>query len=209
MNLLAQMTIAMQAFELSNEGREKIGMHSVTIGSFFEELEKIAAGMGSMASAMAKSVSKIHPESFVNTIPISKLRAKAVLQGAGGAVGGAAKTNAGRVGARAAAPVPKSGTSFKAPSGEMTGTHMRSNAPGGTQVGTQVSPRAPGQGSTQVGAPRVSTQGTASSIPNPAPPPRPASAPPPAAGKKKGLLGTLALGGLQKQQASTMAPYMM
>ncbi len=40
---LAQMTVAMNAFERSSKGMRKVGMDSVTIASFMEELDEISS----------------------------------------------------------------------------------------------------------------------------------------------------------------------
>lgn len=194
MTLLANVTVAMNAFELSTEGREKTGMHSITIGSFLNELEKIANALTGVAGAALK-----FKPGVTQAIPKLRAAAKAVGQSAGAAAGTVAGRGAKAMGGTMAGVVPKSlgntGTSFKPPSGSLTGTHVRSGAPGGTQINTRVQPRSPGQGSTKINAPRPPTQvaGTATNGPaRPAPPP---STSPAASGKKRGLMGTLALGG--------------
>lgn len=253
-NLLAQMTIAMNAFELSGEGREKTGMHSATLGSFFDELEKIAKdltttgrkhvkeenfalpgrrypihdesharnalarvaqhgtpaeqstvraavakkwpGIGKtagIAGTLEKTVAKAIPKPVFKagvTIPLPQARNTRALTNAGSR---SAPTNAIR-GARAAPAAPvHPGSVGPVPGGAgpvgSSGTHVR--------PGTQVQPRSPGQGGTKVNTPRAPMQAGASATPNPPQASTRASSPSPAAAapKKRGLMGTLALGG--------------
>lgn len=186
--LLAQITVAMNAFELSKEGKEKTGMNSMTIGSFFDELEKISSALGT-----------VYKTGITQAIP--KLRGAA--QGAAKAVSNSAGTVAGRapkaMAGTAAGVMPKSlgtmgGTTARPPSGALTGTHLRSGAAGGTQINTQISPRSPGQGSTKITPPRAAPQTGATTVTRPAAPAAPAAAPPPT-GRRRSLMGTLALGG--------------
>lgn len=182
--LLAQITIAMNAFELSKESKEKTGMNSMTIGSFFDELEKISNAVG---TAFKTGVTQ--------AIPKLRGAAKAMSTSAGTVAGRAPKAMAGT----AAGIMPKSlgtmgGTTARPPSGSLTGTHVRSGAPGGTKINTQVSPRSPGQGSTKITPPRAAPQNGATAVTRPPAPAQPSAAPPPVA-KKRGLMGTLALGG--------------
>lgn len=160
-------------------------MNAITIGSFFNELEKISSAIGSAIGNVEKSVAKVMHKPGI-TMPLPVLKAKGL---GGTAASRSAPTSAGRA-VRAAVPegtaagvVPKS---LGAPSGSLTGTHVR--------PGTQVSPRVPGQGSTRISTPKPAMQAGAASG-SPAVPSRAPSPPPGASKKRGGLMSTLALGG--------------
>lgn len=55
---LAQLTVAMNAFESSTKGMGKIGMDSVTISAFMEELEKIAISADVIARVGDKALKR-------------------------------------------------------------------------------------------------------------------------------------------------------